>query len=336
MVVDRTEQSPSPGDARREPAPARPQGAQPVRGENPRPDARALLMRWLQPDGAPWGRDPADWDAGAVLAAKQRFDVVFGPRRYLRVTARGWEHLPDRPAMFVSNHSGGTTLLDALGFGWAWTDHFGAARPLHAMVHDLLLCNSFTGASLARVGALRASRANARRVLSEFRRDLVVYPGGDLDTWRPWGDRYRVCFGGRKGYARIALEAGVPVVPVAHAGAHESLVVLATGRRIARLAGIHRIARADVWPVHLSLPWGLAVGPMPHLPLPVRFDYRVGPAVPFPGGHRPGCTPSPTMVEAYDSAVREALQAELDALYTSRRRFVRRWAGRLLGRRQRS
>ncbi len=301
--------------------------------ERSQPRQRSVLARLLRPDDVPtWGQDPGEWDPEAVKATKPMMDRIFGPRRYFRVRTTGWENLPESPVMLVSNHSGGTTLVDALGFGWSWIDHFGTTRPLHAMVHDLLLVNRVTGRPLSRVGALRACRANAQRALGEYGRDLVVYPGGDLDTWRPFSQRYQVCFSGRKGYARLALELGVPIVPVAHAGAHESLVVIATGRRIAKAFGLHRLARADVWPVHLSLPWGLAVGPVPHLPVPVRFDYRIGPPVELPESHLPGTRPSDSAIEAYDERVREALQAELDRLRESRRRFFRHVVERLSAR----
>lgn len=284
----------------------------------------------MYPDGTPpWGTEPADWDASAVQAAKPKLDVLFGPRRYLRVTTKGFEHLPPAPTYLVSNHSGGTTVIDAIGFAWTWYDRLGTTRPLHAMVHDLMLCNRLTGEPLSRLGALRASRSNARRVLVDFGRDLVVYPGGDQDTWRPYRDRYRVCFAGRTGYAELALELGIPIQPIAHAGAHESLIVLTSGRRLARVLGLHRLARADIFPIHLSLPWGFAIGPVPHLPLPVRFDYRLGPPVPFPEGYRPGHAPSVALVRAYDASVRQALQHELDALRVSRRQFVQRWTERL-------
>ncbi|MEO0602697.1 MAG: 1-acyl-sn-glycerol-3-phosphate acyltransferase [Myxococcota bacterium] len=295
----------------------------------PQTRARSVLARFLETEGpSPWGSDPAQWDALAIASTKPKLDAIFGPGRYLRVRAEGLDELPDRNVMLVSNHCGGTTILDAIGLGWAWIEHFGTSRPLHAMVHDLLLANPLTGRPLSRIGALRACRANARRAVGEFARDLVVYPGGDQDTWRPFARGYEVCFAGRKGYARIALEQGVPIVPVGHAGAHESFVVLARGRRLARAMGIPRIARAEVWPIHLSLPWGLAVGPVPHLPLPVRFDYRFGAPVPFPSGYRPGRPVSEGQVADYDRAVRDALQAELDVLRRSRRRFLRRWTSR--------
>ena len=284
------------------------------------PAIAPALSRWLHPDGAPWGTDPDAWDPSHVQSVKRRLDGWFGPRRYFRVSTSGWEHLPPAPALIVSNHSGGTTVLDGMGFGHAWYHRFGALeRPLHGLVHDMLFTNALTGPFFANLGCLRASKALARRVLGELRRDMIVFPGGDQDTWRPFRDRYRVRFAGRTGYARMALALGIPVVPLAHAGAQETFVVLGSGRRIARAVGLHRLARAEIWPVHLSLPWGLAVGPFPHVPLPARLDYRLGPAVPFPPGARPGHPPTRDQVLAYDREVRAAIQSLLDQLRDARR-----------------
>jgi 1-acyl-sn-glycerol-3-phosphate acyltransferase len=140
----------------------------------------------------------------------------------------------------------------------------------------------------------------------------MVMPGGDLDTWRPYRDRYRVCFGGRTGYARIALMSGVPIVPVAHAGAHETLMVLYDGRWFAERLGLKRITRANIWPVHLSLPWGLAFGPWPHIPIPAVLRYRVG--APIALSDVPMDDPSPAAIAELDSRVRRAIQDQLDEL----------------------
>src|ERR1700749_1055823 len=119
----------------------------------------------------------------------------------------------------------------------------------------------------------------------------MVMPGGDLDTWRPYSQRYRVRFSGRTGYARTALRAGVPIVPMANAGAHETLIVLSDGRRLAKALHLQELARASIWPVHLSLPWGLAIGPWPHIPVAALPRYRIGPAVPPPAQGGPGDEP---------------------------------------------
>jgi 1-acyl-sn-glycerol-3-phosphate acyltransferase len=197
-----------------------------------------------------------------------------------------------------------------------WYRAFGVDRPLHLLAHDVILATGATRRFFGRRGVLRGSRKMAETVLGEWQRDLMVMPGGDLDTWRPYRERYRVRFGGRLGYARLALRAGVPIVPVANAGAHETLVVLSDGQRLARAFRLRELWRASIWPVHLSLPWGLAVGPWPHLPPPARLRYRIGSPIALTDG--PLGEPPDELVGELDARVREAVQEQLDALREAR------------------
>jgi 1-acyl-sn-glycerol-3-phosphate acyltransferase len=265
-----------------------------------------------------WGANPQDYDAEALERTLTLLGRLFGDGRYFGVEATGFERVPEAPAMVVSNHSGGTTVLDAWGLGVAWYDHFGTARPLHPAAHEMVLGNRWTGPYMARRGVVRASREVARRVLEHWREDLLVMPGGDLDVWRPFRHRYRVKFGGRTGYARVALSSGVPVVPVAHVGAHHTFLVLTDGRGLAERVGLPKIARAHIWPVHLSLPWGLGFGPLPHLPPPTRLRYRFGRAVrPQAVGVEPGDVPTQAQIERFDRLVRREMQTQLRQLRDS-------------------
>lgn len=280
---------------------------------------KGRLMRWLYPDGVTWGDDDAEFDPGAVERARRWLGTLFGPRRYFRVEVAGWHHLPPAPAMVVSNHSGGTLFLDSWGLLWAWYTHFGTDRPLHPAAHEMILGNPFVGPFMAKRGVVKADRRLAVRVLSRWRDDLLVMPGGDLDVWRPFSRRYEVQFAGRTGYAQVALEAGVPVVPVANAGAHETFLVLTDGQKLARLLRLPELARANIWPVHLSLPWGLAVGPWPHFPVPAKLRYRFGPPIhPSRVGLEPGQTPTEAQIQAFDALVRAGVQKELDVLRDQR------------------
>lgn len=239
-------------------------------------------------------------------------EPLFGPGGPFEVSVEGWERLPPAPALIVGNHSGGTSVPDSFGLGYAWTQRHGQHRPLMALGHDMIFrIGGPIGRTVARFGTLRAGPEMGQRILRDHRRDLLVYPGGDRDSWRAFADRHRVQFAGRRGFARLALQTGVPVVPMAHCGSHQSLVILSDGAALARLLGIPRAFRAEVFPVHLSLPWGLGVGPWPHLPVPVRFRFRVGAPVVPP----PDVDPSdPRAIAALDEAVRASLQDALDAL----------------------
>jgi 1-acyl-sn-glycerol-3-phosphate acyltransferase len=274
---------------------------------------RASFIRWLGARGDPtWGVDPAHFDAAAVAASLRGIGRLFGAEgSYFPLSFAGWEHVPDAPTMFVMNHSGGTTIPDVWGFLAGWYERFTPARPLYVMGHEMLFATDATSRYLAARGILRASPRHCVRVLREARRDVLIAPGGDRDVWRPWSRRYEVEFAGRRGYARTALACGVPIVPVAHVGAHHTLYVLTDGRAIARALGFQRVFRAEVFPVHLSLPWGLAVGPWPHLPLPVRMRYRLG--APVGAAAAEPAVPDDDAVRATDEAVRGAIQRMLDA-----------------------
>mgnify|MGYP000276833707 FL=1 len=276
---------------------------------------RSRFLRFRHARGAhQWGSRPDDLDPQRLASTLQRIGPLFSPERGLYpATVAGWDNLPDPGALVIANHSGGTVIPDVWGLMAAWYRHHGTARPLHGLAHEMVFSLDQTARFFAQRGVLRATRAMARTVLNEYGRDLLVLPGGDLDTWRPFRERWTVDFHGRKGYARIALETGAPVAPIAHAGAHHTLIVLDDGRRVAELLRFPELFRAHIFPVHLSFPYGLGVGPLPHLPPPTALRYRIAPAV-TPEPLAPGATPTQAQIDHFDLRVRAALQHELNVL----------------------
>lgn len=243
---------------------------------------------------------------------------IFGEDGWFKLSFTGWENVPPGPVMFVSNHSGGTVIPDVWGMMFGWVQHFGVDRIVHPLAHDMVFSVPALAQGAARLGILRATPGMGEKVLTEWKRDLFVCPGGDRDTWRPWSERYRVHFAGRKGYAKLALKAGVPVIPIAHAGAHETLMVLTDGRSIARRMRLQKYFRAEIFPIHLSIPWGLAVGPMPHLPMPAHLRYRFGAPVIPPTWDTGSKEPPAVLVDAFDQQVQAAIQDQLDLLREER------------------
>ena len=269
--------------------------------------ARPWLLRLGDPNR---GRDVALYDQEAI---DHTLELVRALGRWLPcfpTEATGFSNLPPPPALLVMNHSGGDTVLDVWGFMYAWHRHFGAARPLRPLAHEVLLEQALTGPFLVRRGVLQADSEVAHRALTRMRHDVLVMPGGDLETWRPFRDRHRVCFHGRTGYLKLAARAGVPIVPVAHVGAHATFIVLTRGEKLARAMHLHELARADVFPIHLSLPWGLGIGPLPHLPWPTRLRYVIGEPIALPSAD----ALAPDLALALDARVRDAIQAGVDLL----------------------
>jgi 1-acyl-sn-glycerol-3-phosphate acyltransferase len=262
-----------------------------------------------------WGADINGYDAEAMRSAMRHIERWFGESgKYFRVSSAGWENVPDAPAVIVANHSGGTTIPDAWGLAWAWCREFGFERTIHPMAHDMVWVVPAIARRFAALGILRANRALAHEVLTEWKRDIIVMPGGDQETWRPYTQRHQVRWNGRRGYVKTAMKAGVPIVPVACTGAHSTLIVLSDGRKFARAVGLRRFARAEIFPVSLSFPWGLAVGPLPHMPPPSHFRYLVGKPIQPPEEVSEGEEPSMLAVREMDAKVRAEMQRMLNRL----------------------
>ncbi len=194
---------------------------------------------------------------------------------YHRAEVRGIERVPPGPGLYVGNHNGGAYSIDTFLFGAALFRAHGIAAVPYGLGHEVAISIPGLNELLVPLGAVRASHDNAQR-LFEAGHKVLVYPGGDLDSMRPFRHRHRVVFGGRRGYVRLALRAGVPIVPVVAAGAHSTLMVLDDGRWLAKLLGTNRLFRSKILPVTLCLPWGVAVLPLfPYIPLPSRIRIEV-------------------------------------------------------------
>ena len=211
----------------------------------------------------------------ALLPAVRAFCAT-----YLRLRVEGLEHLPRGPALFVGNHNGGIAGPDlpcTLSTLWS---ALGPDAPVYALAHDFAM-KDFTplGRVLQKFGAVRASVANAVRIF-ERGGAALVYPGGDLDAYRHFRRRDEIVLGERSGFARLARDARVPIVPIVAHGAHRSAIIFEEGEGIARALRLRRWGRVERFPLALSLPWGLSVGPWtPHLPLPFPIRLRVLPRI---------------------------------------------------------
>ena len=194
---------------------------------------------------------------------------------WFRPVVRGTERVPEGPALYVGNHNGGTVSADSFIFGASVYRAHGMKAVPYALAHDLVLRTPGMNQLLMPLGAVRACPRNAHALFDRGHK-VMVYPGGDIDSMRPFAMRDRIVFGQRRGYVRLALRAGVPIVPVVAAGAHVTSIVLTDGRRLAKLLGLPRRFRMEVCPVTLSIPWGLVVGITPlHIPLPTRIFLEV-------------------------------------------------------------
>lgn len=208
--------------------------------------------------------------------------------RYFRLRSEGFDSLPRGPALYVGNHNGGIAGPDLCCTLASLWDARGPDAPLYAMAHDFAMrqVQPF-GAVVQRFGAMRAAPGNALRALQSGAQ-VLVYPGGDLDAYRHANRRDEVVLGRRTGFVRVAQAAGVPIVPIVAHGAHRSAYIFSEGEALARLLGLKRWARLERFPLALSFPWGLTLGPwLPYMPLPFPVQLRVLPPIPVPADADP-------------------------------------------------
>ena len=194
---------------------------------------------------------------------------------YFRLETSGWDRLPGETSLLIGNHSGGSLTMDAWTFVFGWWLRFGTERVLHPTAHDVLMAAPVLGDYFRQVGVIPASRPGVTAAL-DAGCDVIIWPGGDVDAMRNWRKRDQAVLGGRKGFVRQAIRSGVPIVPVASVGGHDTVFVLSEGQWIAngldRISGLKRKLRGTRLPIVLGIPFGLTIETIPtHLPLPAKI-----------------------------------------------------------------
>jgi 1-acyl-sn-glycerol-3-phosphate acyltransferase len=180
----------------------------------------------------------------------------------------GLENVPtERPVFFAGNHTV-FGLLDVpllvLGL-WKRLGIF--PRPLGDHLHFRLpgwrdLLRLF--------GTVEGTPENCRALMSA-EESILVFPGGAREVFKRKGEKYRLLWEGRTGFARLAIEYGYPIVPVAAVGAEECYdIVLDAGDILRFLPPLRRLPRSEEMP-----PLVRGIG-LSMLPRPQRFYFHFG------------------------------------------------------------
>ena len=226
------------------------------------------------------------------------------------------QRIPPGRCLLVSNHSGGLTTPDFAVFAVDFYERFGYERPLYALAHD----SFFRGPAaefLYHLGVVPANPHNAAAAL-DADAAVLLFPGGDLDVYRPSLSENVIDFGGRTGYVHAAVSARAPLVPVVSIGGQETQLFLSRGRRLSRALGLtrleRRLFRTDILPVSFGLPFGLSVLVPVNMPLPSKIVAEV--LEPIDVAAMWDIDPDAARI---DGRVRRTMQAALDRLARRRR-----------------
>jgi len=282
-----------------------------ARAESRRSEQSGGLSGWVA------GR-AAEWDLGGQdeeTLQRQKFLWNLLVDYWFRMEIDGWENIPAPPALLVGIHSGAPFVWDAWTVGLQWWRRFGQDRPLHGTAHDALMAIPVIGRYFRAMGVLPAAPDAIATALAEGR-DVALWPGGEVDSLRPWAERDRANLAGRKGFVKMAIQAGVPIVPIATVGGADAMPVLIRGDRLSKALKLDRLLRLKVFPLAVSLPWGVAPAALPQLPLPAKIRTRFMPVVDL--DHDPARAEDEDYVDRKYDEVEGAIQAGMDALARKR------------------
>ena len=126
--------------------------------------------------------------------------------------------------------------------------------------------------------------------------------------------RNKIDFGGRTGYIRAALNAGVPIVPSVSIGGQESQIYLTRGTALAKALRLDKLVRAKILPVSIGFPFGLSAVLPVNVPLPTKIVTQVLPPIDIVAefGEDPD-------IDEVDAHIRHVMQTALDELARERR-----------------
>lgn len=203
--------------------------------------------------------------------AVENFRRILEPlARYHRHSVEGLEHVPmSGGALLVVHHSLAT--YDGLLLGGEIHEHTG--RLPTALGDDKLFALPRLAEWSRAAGIRPASPTAGMEILAEGHL-MFVAPGGMWESLRPSRERYSVRWSSRKGFCRLALRAGVPLILSACPAADDIYRV-----RASRLTdGVYR---------RLKVPLPIARGLGPTLiPRPVKLTHYVAPPL-VPPPHDP-------------------------------------------------
>jgi 1-acyl-sn-glycerol-3-phosphate acyltransferase len=222
---------------------------------------QALVVRGNEFGFDPFGLSKANLKY-AITVARWMY------RHYFRAEAFGIENVPaSGRVILVANHSG-QLPLDGLVIASACFLEPPQPRLVRAMVEFFVPTVPFASYLFSRWGQITGTPENCRRLLSA-EEAVLVFPEGARGISKPFSRRYQLADFG-KGFMRLALETGAPIVPVAVIGAEEQAPAVNV-KPLAKLLGM---------PSFPVVPYPPFIAP---LPLPVKYRVYFGEAMRFSG-----------------------------------------------------
>ena len=226
----------------------------------------------------------------------------------------GEENLPDKPCLFVGNHS--LFALDGWVLGPVFMRELG--RFPRAMGDKFLFANDKVANTILRAGGVMG-HPDVCAALMEAGEDLLVFPGGAHEAVKPARDMYELQWKERYGFVKLAAKHGYTIMPFGMVGPDEfyghlmegeDLPDSVLGQLLKRLGVINDNTRPDMLP---PIPVG-ALGTL--FPKPQRCYIGLG--EPIDLAHMKGKNPTKPQREKIRAQVAEQIETQLAELLFAR------------------
>ncbi|MDD5224406.1 MAG: lysophospholipid acyltransferase family protein [bacterium] len=242
------------------------------------------------------------------LAGKLYGIFAFHQKIYHRAEIYGTENIPkEGGALVVSNHGRmGLEYLILFKCIWDKTGRFPRGLGDH-----YYQTNPILKYFMPITGGIDGTRENAVKILKEGEL-AFCYPGGSRDIIKNSYGKEGIFWQNQFGFIKVALQAEVPVIPIASIGNNNGIFYLTKGKFLNKIV-YKKLMKASSLYDDLECPLSVGMPPVPLtpptswlFPLPAKLRYYVGPPINL--GYPPEA--------ADDQEIVEKLQKRIDGILT--------------------
>lgn len=154
----------------------------------------------------------------------QELDRFLAPlKRLLSPVAIGLEHVPRQGAVLLAGNHTIYGVLDIPMLALEVYEQSG--RVVRGLGDHNHFAVPVWRDLLTRLGAVRGTRENCARLFGRGEA-VLVFPGGGREVFKHRNEKYELVWKERVGFARLAIEHGVPIVPFASVGVEDMFEIV--------------------------------------------------------------------------------------------------------------
>jgi 1-acyl-sn-glycerol-3-phosphate acyltransferase len=155
-------------------------------------------------------------------------------RKYFRLEIEGIEHIPKKGAAIILPNHSGYMGIDAALLAHIITQN--AKRIPRVLTHHFWFLTETTALPAQKMGFTEATLRNG---LAELKKNhvVVLFPEGEAGNFKPTEKMYQLQEF-RRGFVRMALDTGAPIIPTLVIGAEESQITLSNLKLTKFLKGL--------------------------------------------------------------------------------------------------